>query len=63
MSLRDVLEYRRANTATIVFALADLPAGDPTIYARPFGAQQWGYYSGPFEFDAEYKASHEAVAA
>lgn len=63
MSLRDVLEYRCADDARIVFALEDLPRHDGTIYARPFTATQWGYHSGPMYWDAEYRASHEAVVS
>jgi hypothetical protein len=61
MSLRDVLEYRAAGTADIVFDLGELPrdVDQQTVYARPFGATEWGWYSGPFVFDADYLASHE----
>lgn len=60
MSLLDVLEYRVADTDRIAFSLKDVPCGtQTTIYARPFGAAQWGYYSGPMYWDDAYKASHK----
>lgn len=63
MTLRDVLEYRAADTTRIVFSEDDLPgeAWAGTVYSRPFGASQWGYHSGEFYFDRAYKASHHAL--
>lgn len=63
MSLLDVLEYRAAGSSIIVFDVADLSRTDVTVYARPFGATQWGYYSGAMEWDAEYRRSHEPVGS
>jgi hypothetical protein len=63
MSLRDVLEYRAADTGQIVFDMVDVPIEYRALYSRPFGAQQWGWHSGEFYFDAAYKASHEGVPA
>ena len=65
MSLRDVLEYRASDSSTIVFDVEDLPVESfaGTIYARPFGADQWGYHSGGMYWDDEYRRSHEAVSS
>lgn len=62
MSLRDVLEYRAADSGVISLSEDDMPRdGDVTIYARPWGATQWGYHSGPMRWDDEYHRSHEVV--
>jgi hypothetical protein len=60
MSLRDVLEYRAADTDEIVFSLDDAPRDPRALYSRPFGAEQWGWHSGEFYFDTAYKESHDA---
>lgn len=64
MTLRGVLEYRLADDERTYFALEDLPSHDPerALYSRLFGSTAWGWYSGEFYFDAEYKASHEGTA-
>lgn len=61
MSLRDILEFRAADNSTVTFSLEDVPRDAGTVYARPFGEHQWGYYSGDMYWDAAYKASHEGV--
>lgn len=58
MTLRDVLEYRAADSDVISLSLDDMPRECRAIYARPFGVSQWGYYAGEFYFDAAYRASH-----
>lgn len=60
MSLRDLLEYRLANETRSYFDLDDVPlrGDDRTLYSRTFGSTMWGWHSGPFIFDAEYKASN-----
>lgn len=63
MSLRDILEFRAADDAKVAFSTLDLTPSARTIYARPFGESQWGYYSGEMYWDPAYKASHEAVPA
>lgn len=62
MSLRDVLEYRVADSTIISLSLDDMPRDPSTLYSRPWGATQWGYHSGEMYFDAEYKRSHEVAS-
>lgn len=58
MSLRDVLEYRAADSDVVSLSLDDMPREYRTIYARPWGATEWGYYAGEMYWDAAYRASH-----
>lgn len=64
MSLRGVLEYRLADDERTYFTIDELPVIDDkrTVYSRQFGATEWGWYSGPFYFDAGYRASYEGTA-
>lgn len=54
MTLRDVLEYRAADSDTITLSLDDIPRHARTIYSRPWGAQQWGYHSGELYWDHQF---------
>lgn len=59
MTLRDVLEFRAADSDTISMSIDDIPTGWRTIYSRPWGSWEWGYHSGEMYWDAAYVASHE----
>jgi hypothetical protein len=58
MSMRDVLEYRAADSDVVSMSLDDLPRTARTFYARPWGETEWGYLSGEMYWDEAYSASH-----
>lgn len=58
MTLRDVLEYRAADSDVISMSRDDIAPAPRTLYSRPWGSTQWGYHSGEMYWDAAYVASH-----
>lgn len=60
MTSAQVLEYRAADTDRSFYSHAEFVqayGSDVTVYARTFGLEAWGWHSGPFYFDARYRAS------
>lgn len=60
MTSAQVLEYRAVDTERVFYSYAEVVqayGSDVTVYSRPFGLEAWGWHSGPFYFDARYKAS------